>query len=60
MIVIDLVCPVCKKPLSIMLAEDDNLKRLGCRHCVAHPVVVHSDFNRVIEKYIELREQGKI
>ena len=57
--IFSLICPACKTPLSLIISKF-GLKRLGCLHCLIYPVVSHSDFNKVMSKFVELRKLSKM
>jgi len=51
--VCELKCSHCGNALCIVFGTDCK-KTLGCIHCSEDPVITHEDYNRIMEKFIEL------
>ena len=48
---IDLSCSACGKPLSVFFHKDGSgRKTLGCMRCLKNPVIIHSDWNKVMKE----------
>ena len=62
---IKLDCKVCGKALSLFF-EDDKVgdkggqtAALGCMCNMQYPVISHTDYNKIFQKFLELRVEGK-